>query len=328
MVGHIVCRSHAIRGVRRLSFAKYCVRVNDEVAKSLASGGPVVALESTIVAHGMPWPQNLEAALAVEAAVRAGGAVPATVGVIDGVPTVGLTEKELEAMARGGPEVPKCSTRELPLVVARKQHGATTVAATARLAKIVGLEVFVTGGLGGVHRGGELTLDVSADLVELRTSPLVVVCAGVKSILDIARTLEYLETQGVPVVSYQTNDFPAFFSPTSGLPSPARLDTPQEVASHFLAARSLGLESATLLAVPNPEPAADGEAVQAAIHAALAAAAEVGVSGAATTPFVLSFVARATGGASLQANIALVLNNAKVGTAVAVALAEAKRVLR
>lgn len=246
----------------------------------------------------------LKAALAVEAAVRANGAVPATVAVQGGVPMVGLSGDALERLARAGAAVAKCSTRELPLVMARRQDGATTVAATSRLAALCGISVFVTGGAGGVHRGGEVSMDVSADLVELRDSPLVVVCAGVKSILDIGRTLEvlysihcpsilfsvraqhfahrtqvarasslaraccapqYLETMGVCVAAYQTDEFPAFFSPTSGLRAPARFDRPAEVAQHFLAARALGLRAATLLAVPNPRPA-DAAPVEAAIH--------------------------------------------------------------
>ena len=294
--------------------------MSEEVSAALRAGEPVVALESTIVAHGMPWPQNLEAAVAVEDTVRRHGAVPATVAVMGGVPTVGLGRGDLELLAREGPAVLKCSTRELPLAVARGIHGATTVASTSLLAAAAGVQVFVTGGAGGVHRGGQESLDVSADLVQLARSPLVVVCAGVKSILDIPRTLEYLETQGVCVAAYGTDEFPAFFTPFSGCRAPARLDSPAEVADHFRAARALGLSSATLLAVPNPEPAAAAP-VEAAIQAALAAAEEGDVAGAAVTPFVLKYVADATGGKSLEANIALVMNNARLGAEVAAAIA-------
>lgn len=243
--------------------AGFPIQISSEVSSALSEGKPVVALESTIVAHGMPWPQNYEAALSVEACIREQGAIPATIAVLKGKPVVGLSNNELEYLAQAGPKVMKCSTRELPLVMASNQDGATTVAATARLAHLCGIHVFVTGGIGGVHRNGEITWDVSADLVELRSNPIIVVCAGVKSILDIGRTLEYLETMGIPVISYGTNEFPAFFTPYSNFKSPARLNTPQEVASHFLAARSLNLSAGTLLAIPNPHPTAGAEVEEA-----------------------------------------------------------------
>jgi pseudouridine-5'-phosphate glycosidase len=294
-----------------------------EVAAALAVGKAVVALESTIVAHGLPWPQNFEAAVAVEEAVRSHGAVPATVAVVKGRPTVGLSRPELETLSREGPQVLKCSTRELPLAVARRINGATTVASTSLLAVGAGVEVFVTGGAGGVHRDGHNSMDVSPDLVQLARCPLVVVCAGVKSILDIPRTLEFLETQGVCVAAYRTDEFPAFFTPHSGCASPARLDSPSEVAAHFHAARSLGLASATLLAVPNPRPA-DAATVEKAIKQALAVAAARTLEGAKVTPFVLDFVANATDGKSVEANISLVLNNAKVGAEIAVEMSKMK----
>ena len=210
-----------------------CLKMSDEVRVAIAAAEPVVALESTIVAHGMPWPQNLLAAIAVEDTIRQHGAIPATVAVFEGRPTVGLNRDELEVLARTGPSVLKCSIRELPLAVSKGIHGATTVASTSYLAAAAGVDVFVTGGAGGVHRGGQDSLDVSADLVQLSHCPMVVVSAGVKSILDIPRTLEFLETQSVCVAAYKTDEFPAFFTPHSGCPAPARLDSPEEVAAHF-----------------------------------------------------------------------------------------------
>jgi len=296
------------------------VRVGGEAARALREGRAVVALESTIVCHGMPWPENLATARAVAAAVRAAGAVPATAAVLAGVPTVGLEDAELERLAREGAGVAKCAARDLPQLVARGADGATTVSATMLLAARAGVQVFVTGGVGGVHRGGESSMDVSSDLTELRRTPVCVVSAGVKSILDIPRTLEYLETQGVPVAAVRQDDFPAFFSRSSGMKAPARVDSAEEGAALFEACRALGL-GGCLLGVPVPAAAeAEGARIERAIERALAEAEEQGVAGSRSTPFMLRRVKELTGGASLETNIALVKNNAAFGAAVAVAL--------
>jgi len=305
--------------------ATSAVTLSAEVAAALAAGRPVVALESTIISHGMPFPQNLETALAVEAAIRARGAVPATVAVLSGVCHVGLTAEQLAQLAKLGRAAVKTSRRDLPLVLARRLTGATTVSGTMLLAHAAGIDVFVTGGVGGVHRGGESSLDVSADLLELGRTPVCVVCAGVKSILDIPRTLEVLETQGVPVAAWQSDDFPAFYTRRSGCRAPARLDSAAEAAAAVAAAQRLGL-AGMLLAVPIPADAeADGAAIEAATAQALDEATAQSVVGAAITPFVLQRVAELTQGASLRANIALILHNARVGADVALALAALRR---
>ena len=295
------------------------------VAAALAARQPVVALESTIITHGMPFPANLTTAQDVEALVRAGGATPATIAVMDGRLCVGLTAAQLEALARQGRKrAIKCSRRDLAWALATRTWGATTVAATMHVAHLAGIRVFVTGGIGGVHRGAEQTMDVSADLLELGRVPgMAVVCAGVKSILDIAKTLEVLETQGVPVVSYGTDAFPAFFTPDSGLRAPARVDSPPEVAALLQAAVAARLPSSVLVAVPNPSPVG-AQVIQGAIDAALAEAEAQQLAGKDVTPFLLKRVNEVTGGSSLQANIELIKNNAKVGTAIAVALAAAE----
>ena len=303
------------------------LRVKREVAAALAAGEPVVALESTIISHGMPYPQNLETARAVEEVVRGAGAVPATVAVLDGVCCVGLDDDELEMFAKAGPQrVQKCSRRDLAAVVARRGHGATTVSSTMLLSRLAGIDVFVTGGIGGVHRGAEDSMDVSADLTELGRTPVCVVCAGVKSILDIPRTLEVLETQGVAVVALGTDEFPAFFTRSSGCASPLRVDSTEQVASLLHAGAKLGLGSGTLVAVPIPaEAEADAGPVQAAIDQALAEVASEGVLGRDVTPYVLGRVNELTSGASLAANIALIRNNAAQGAAIAVELAALRR---
>jgi pseudouridine-5'-phosphate glycosidase len=282
----------------------------------------VVALESTIIAHGMPHPHNVRAALAVEAAVRAGGATPATVAILAGVPTVGLTRLQIEALGAPGAGAVKVSRRDVAPCVAARGTGATTVAATALLAARAGISVFVTGGIGGVHRGGERSLDISADLPELARTPVAVVCAGAKSVLDIPRTLEVLETAGVPVVAWRQSGVPAFFEADSGVPAPARADTAAEAAAIIAAHLTLGLGGLVLAVPPPAEAAAGAAAAVAATEAALATAAAAGATGAAATPAVLAALHAATGGASLEANIALVRHNAEVGTAVAVALAQ------
>ena len=305
-----------------LAAAAAGIALHPDVAAALRNGTPVVALESTIVAHGMPWPANLETALAVEGVVRAGGCVPATVAVLGGVPTVGLTRAQLEGIARGGTRVKKVSARDLGAAMAAGLDGATTVAATALLAARAGVRVFVTGGLGGVHRGGEKSMDVSADLDVLARTPLAVVCAGAKSVLDIPRTLEALETRGVPVVAVGQATVPAFFSRCSGCAAPARVDSPAEAAALVAAHLRLGLGGGgVVVAVPCPPGhEAAAAAAEAATAAAVAAAEAAGATGAAATPFILAALSEATGGQSLAANIALIKNNAAFGSALAVAL--------
>lgn len=297
------------------------LHIHPEVSAALERGDAVVALESTIVAHGMPWPRNLETARAVEDMVRAQGAVPATIAVLAGRLTVGLTGAELEHLARAE-GVLKLSRRDLAYAVSQRRDGATTVAATMLCAARAGIRVFVTGGIGGVHRDAEQTMDVSADLTELSRTPVAVVCAGAKAILDLPRTLEALETLGVPVVGFGTERFPAFYTRDSGLPVPMRLDTPDEVAALIAAQGRLGLEAGVLVAVPVPEASElPPELAEAAVLAALAEAAEAGVYGKELTPFLLRAVEQHTAGQSLAANQALVLENARVGGAVARALA-------
>lgn len=295
--------------------------LTDEVRSALSTGRPVVALESTIISHGMPHPQNVEMAREVEDIIRGEGAVPATIAVLDGVPRIGLDDAGLELLATS-PDVAKVSVRELPYVVAQRKHGATTVAATMRLASLAGISVFVTGGLGGVHRGAQRTFDVSADLTELSTTPVAVVSAGVKSILDIGMTLEKLETLRVPVLAYGTDEFPAFFSRSSGYPAPLRVDSPEDVASIMRATWDLDIASG--LAVVQPIPEAD-EIPASQIDGIIASAVEDmdahGISGQDATPFLLGRIVELTGGASLTANIALVKNNAVLGARIAAAYA-------
>ena len=295
--------------------------VAPEVEAAIAEGRPVVALESTIISHGMPYPRNVAMAREVEGIVRDHGAVPATVAVIAGRPTIGLADAELELLGSDD-GVRKVSVRDLGYVVATGAHGATTVASTMRLAGLAGIEVFVTGGLGGVHRGAESSMDVSADLTELSRTPVAVVSAGVKSILDIGRTLEVLETLGVPVVGIGTDDFPSFFSRSSGVPVPMRLETPEEVAALARAGWELGLESGVAVANPVPVedemPRADVDGV---VARALDDAERLGVRGRDITPYLLARIVELSDGRSLETNIALVRHNARVGTALAVALA-------
>jgi pseudouridine-5'-phosphate glycosidase len=294
--------------------------LTDEVREAIADGTPVVALESTIISHGMPYPQNVEMATEVERIIRDGGAVPATIAVLGGHPRIGLSPADLELLATH-PDVAKVSVRDLPVVVARGGPGATTVAATMRLAALAGIEVFVTGGLGGVHRGAERSFDISADLTELSRTPVAVVSAGVKSILDIGLTLETLETLSVPVIAYGTDEFPSFYSRSSGFGAPARADTPAELAAMIDATRRLGLDSG--VSVVNPIPHADeipaGQIAE-VIEQALSEMDARGIHGKDATPFLLGRIVEITGGASLIANIALVNNNARLGAELAVAL--------
>lgn len=292
-----------------------------EVRDALAAGRPVVALESTIVTHGMPFPANVETALAVEAVVRDNGAVPATIAVMDGRILVGLAAETLDRLART-PDVMKLSRADLAYAVATGRPGSTTVAATMIVAALAGIRVFATGGIGGVHRGAETSFDVSADLDELGRTPVIVVAAGAKAILDVPKTLEVLETKGVPVVGFGTDEFPAFWSRASGLRAPLRIDDAAGVAAFQKARDALGIAGGMLVA--NPVPAADeipaGEIAD-AIGAALHLAGERGIEGKAVTPFLLGEMLTLTGGRSLATNIALVRNNARVASAIAVALA-------
>jgi pseudouridine-5'-phosphate glycosidase len=290
-----------------------------EVAEALAAGAPVVALESTIISHGMPYPRNVEMAVEVEGIIREGGATPATIAVLDGVPRIGLGREELETLA-SHPDVAKVSLRDLPHVIARRAHGATTVASTMRLAALAGIRVFVTGGLGGVHRGGATTMDVSADLTELGQTDVAVVSAGVKSILDIGLTLETLETLGVPVVGFGTDEFPSFYSRSSGHRAPLRVDTVEDLAAMMRAKWDLGLSGA--ISVANPVPAADeipAAEIGTLIEQALVECDERGTHGKDITPFLLGRIVELSGGRSLETNIALVRANARLGAALAVA---------
>jgi pseudouridine-5'-phosphate glycosidase len=296
--------------------------LHPDVAAALAQGRPVVALESTIVSHGMPWPRNLETALAVEAEVRAHGAAPATIAVVDGRLKAGLRAHELEGLARAGPRMAKASRRDLPLLVGRGASGATTVAATMIVAALAGIRVFATGGIGGVHRGAESSFDISADLQELARTPVAVVCAGAKSILDLALTLEYLETHGVPVLGYRTDRLPDFFSRESPFRVDARVDEPAEVARIMKAKWDLGLGGGLVIANPVPaEHSLSHEVVDHAIGQALTEARAADIAGKALTPFLLERINALTGGTSLAANIALVLNNARLAAQVAAAYA-------
>ena len=293
-----------------------------EVRLALQQGQPVVALESTIISHGMPYPQNVATALRVEAEVRSSGALPATIAVIDGRLTAGLSAAQIEELGRAGPTVAKVSRRDLPFIVATNQTGATTVAATMIIAAMAGIRVFATGGIGGVHRGAAQTFDISADLQELARTPVAVVCAGAKSILDLGLTLEYLETHGVPVVGYRTAQLPAFFTQDSGFSVDYRLDDASEIARLLQIKWAMGLGGGVVIANPIPAAHAMPRAViDAAIEQALSDAQAQGISGKQTTPFLLERVNALTGGNSLAANIELVLNNARLASAVAVALA-------
>jgi pseudouridine-5'-phosphate glycosidase len=297
-----------------------------DVAGALAAGRPVVALESTIISHGMPWPQNVETALALEAEVREHGAIPATCAILDGRLKAGLTHDEIERLGRGGRAVAKVSRRDMPILLARGGIGATTVAATMIIAALAGIRVFATGGIGGVHRGAELSFDISADLQELARTPVAVVCAGAKSVLDIRLTLEYLETHGVPVIGYRTDRLPAFFSRDSGFGVDVRLDEPDEIARVMRAKWKLGLAGGLVVANPIPaEHAVPQEVIDRAIDQALADARVQGITGKSVTPFLLARINTLTEGNSLLGNIQLVLNNARLAAAVAVAYAAVTR---
>ena len=292
-----------------------------EVAQALAEGRPVVALESTIISHGMPYPQNVQTALAVEQIVRESGAVPATIAIIGGRLKAGLSAAEIEYFGKKGMAITKASRRDLPILVARGKDGACTVATTMMIAHMAGIPVFATGGIGGVHRGAETTMDISADLEELAQTPVMVVCAGAKSILDLGLTLEYLETKGVPVIGYGTEELPAFYTRKSGFGVDYRLDTPTELAAAFHAQREMGLKGGMLVTNPIPEEyAMDADVINKAIDQAIAECSAQGIHGKATTPFLLARVKDLTGGDSLSSNIQLVFNNARVAAMTAAEL--------
>jgi len=287
--------------------------VNPEVAAAIAAGKPVVALESTIISHGMPYPQNVETALNVERIIRENGAVPATIAIIGGRLKAGLTAEEIEYFGKKGQAIAKASRRDLAVLCARKEDGATTVTTTMIIAHMAGIKIFATGGIGGVHRGAETTMDISADLEELGQTPVMVVCAGAKSILDLGLTLEYLETKGVPVIGFGTDELPAFYTRKSGFGVDYRIDTPEELAAAFKAQNDLGMHGGMLVTNPIPEEfAMPLETITAAIDKAIAECNEKGIHGKETTPFLLARVAELTGGNSLASNIQLVYNNAKL----------------
>ena len=298
------------------------LEISPEVRQALDAGKPVVALESTIISHGMPYPQNVETALNVERIVRENGAVPATIAIIGGRLKAGLSKDEIEYLGRKGCDVAKASRRDLPVLVSRGDDGATTVATTMIIAAMAGIRVFATGGVGGVHRGAEVTMDISADLEELAQTPVLVVCAGAKSILDLGLTLEYLETKGVPVIGYQTEELPAFYTRKSGFGVDYRLDTPDEVAAAFRAKLDMGLKGGMLVTNPIPEQySMDPAVINRAIDEAVAEANAKGVKGKQITPFLLAKIKDITGGDSLASNIRLVYNNAALAAQVAGRLA-------
>lgn len=295
-----------------MNYNKY-LDVAPEVKEAIAAGKPVVALESTIISHGMPYPKNVETALNVEKVIRDNGAVPATIAIIGGRLKAGLSKEEIEYLGKTGQAVTKVSRRDLPVIVAKGMDGATTVATTMIVAAMAGIKVFATGGIGGVHRGAETTMDISADLEELAQTPVMVVCAGAKAILDLGLTLEYLETKGVPVIGYGTEELPAFYSRKSGFKVDYRLDTPSELAAVFKAKSDLGMAGGMLVTNPIPEEyAMPDDVINAAIDQAIKESVEQGIRGKASTPFLLARVAELTGGDSLESNIKLVYNNAMV----------------
>jgi len=295
--------------------------LSPEVLAALQENRPVVALESTIIAHGMPYPHNVETALLVEKTVREAGAIPATCAIIGGKLVAGLSIEEIELLGKEGAKIPKASRRDLAYLVSQGKHGATTVASTMMVAHLAGIRIFATGGIGGVHRGGATTMDVSADLQDLARTPVAVVSAGAKSILDLGLTLEYLETMGVPVVGYRTEEFPAFYTRRSGLGVDFRLDSADEIANLLKIKWEIDLRGGVLIANPVPEKyQLDGDLIEKTIAEAVAEAERQGIRGKAITPFLLAKIENLTGGRSLETNIELVLNNARLGGGIAVAM--------
>jgi pseudouridine-5'-phosphate glycosidase len=302
---------------------KKYLEISPKIKKALKKGHPIVALESTIISHGMPFPKNVATALLVENMVRSQGAIPATIAILDGKMKVGLTKKEITRLGKEGQNVTKTSRRDLPFVLAKKISGATTVASTMIIANLAGIKIFATGGIGGVHRGATTSMDISADLQELAKTNVAVVSAGVKSILDLPLTLEYLETHGVPVIGYQTQEFPAFFSRKSGLTVDYQIDTPKALAKALHIKWSMDLDGGVVIANPIPENAeVEFSFINKAIERALKSANNTGIKGKAITPFLLAKIEELTKGKSLAANIQLVLNNAKLAAQIAVELAK------
>ena len=303
-----------------MSLNKY-LDVSPEVAEAVAAGKPVVALESTIISHGMPYPQNVETALKVESIIRENGAVPATIAILGGRLKAGLTPEEIEYLGKKGHEVTKASRRDLAVLVSKGADGATTVTTTMMIAYMAGIRIFATGGIGGVHRGAETTMDISADLEELAQTPVMVVCAGAKSILDLGLTLEYLETHGVPVIGYGTEELPAFYTRKSGFGVDYRIDSPAELAAAFKASLEMGLKGGMLVTNPIPEAySMDPAVINKAIDEAVAEAKAQGIHGKETTPFLLARIKDITGGDSLDSNIQLVFNNARLAAQTAAEL--------
>lgn len=295
--------------------------LSEEVQVALATGKPIVALESTIISHGMPYPQNVETALLVEQTIRDNGAVPATIAIIGGRLKAGCTKEEIEYLGKKGKLITKASRRDLPVLIAKGADGATTVTTTMIIAAMAGVKVFATGGIGGVHRGAETSFDISADLEELAQTNVMVICAGAKSILDLGLTLEYLETKGVPVIGFSTDELPAFYTRHSGFGVDYRIDSPNELAAVFKAKEACGLRGGMLVTNPIPEQyAMPLSTINAAIEQALAELQQQGIKGKECTPFLLARVAELTGGDSLESNIQLVLNNARLAAATACAL--------
>lgn len=304
---------------------KQYLNISAEVKAALQNNRPVVALESTIISHGMPYPQNVQTALMVEQIVRDAGCVPATIAIIEGKLTVGCSKDQIDLLGRLGQKVTKVSRRDIPFIVAKGLNGATTVAATMYIASLAGVQVFATGGIGGVHRNAEKTMDISADLDELQQTSVMVVCAGAKSILDIGLTLECLETRGVPVVGFQTEDMPAFYTQKSGFKVDYRLDTAREIAEAFFVQRKIGLQGGMLVANPIPDSyAMDSKYISDNIQRAVEEAERLGISGKETTPYLLDKIQRLTGGKSLKANIELVYNNARLASQIARELCKLK----
>lgn len=300
-----------------MNLAKY-LEISKEVKEALENNRPVVALESTIICHGMPYPQNVETALKVEEIVRENGAVPATIAILNGKLKVGLSKEEVDYLGKKGLEVTKASRRDIPAILASETDGATTVASTMIIAALAGIKVFATGGIGGVHRGAETTMDISADLEELAMTDVAVVCAGAKSILDIGLTLEFLETKGVPVLGYQTKELPAFYTRKSGFKVDYQMDTPEQIAKTLKAKWDVNLKGGVVIANPIPEEfAMDFDTITNAINNAVAEAEEKGIKGKDSTPFLLAKVKDITKGKSLESNIQLVFNNAKLASEIA-----------
>ena len=292
--------------------------ISEEVKKALEDNQAVVALESTIISHGMPYPRNVETALKVEEIVRKNGAIPATIAIIKGKLVVGISQEEIDYLGKKGLGVTKASRRDIPILLSKGEDGATTVAATMIIANLAGIKVFATGGIGGVHRGAETTMDISADLEELANTDVAVVCAGCKSILDIGLTLEYLETKGVPVLGYKTEDFPAFYTQKSGFKVDYKMETPLEIAKTLNSKYNLGLKGSIVIANPIPvDKAMDKDLIEDIIEKSVKDAEKNGIKGKDITPYLLDRIQTLTKGHSLEANIALVYNNAKLGAQVA-----------